>query len=68
LTTGWFSPRAGTTTAMLAALTSNLLGSALIAVAVAMGIDGLAAPALLLGHGGLLLWAWAVLLQQPAGE
>jgi hypothetical protein len=53
---------------VLAALTSNLLGSALIAVALAMGADGLWAPALLLGHGGLLLWAWAVVLQQPAGD
>lgn len=53
---------------MPAALTGNLTGSTLLAVALAMGIDGQWAPALLLGHGGLLLWAWAVLLQHPASD
>lgn len=52
----------------LAALTGYLLGSVLVSVALAMGIDGLWAPALLLGHGGLGLWAWAMLLQQQVGD
>lgn len=62
------APSAGYPVVVLAALTSNLLGSALLAVALAMGFDGLWAPALLLGHGGLLLWAWALVLGQPAGD
>jgi hypothetical protein len=51
-----------------AALTGWLLGAVLLAVALAMGITGLWAPALLLGHGGLLLWAWATWRQHPAPE
>ena len=53
---------------MLAALTGYLLGAALLAVGVSMGVDGLWEPGLLLGHGGLLLWAWAMVLQAPAGD
>lgn len=53
---------------MFAALTGYLLGASLLAVGLAMGIDGLWEPALLLYHGGLGLWAWAMLLQAPAQD
>jgi hypothetical protein len=54
---------------VLAALTGYLLGAVLLAVGLALGIDGFWEPGLLLGHGGLGLWAWAMLLQQhPAGD
>ncbi|MFL5844734.1 MAG: hypothetical protein ACJ762_08585 [Solirubrobacteraceae bacterium] len=53
---------------MLAALTGYLLGAVLLAVGLSMGLTGLWAPALLLGHGGLLLWGWAMVLQAPAED
>ena len=58
----------GTTRYVLAPLTGYLLGAVLLAAGLAMGADGLWPPALLLGHGGLALWGWAMLLQQPAGD
>lgn len=51
---------------MLAALTGYLAGSVLLAVGLSMGLTGLWAPALLLGHGGMMLWAWAWVRQAPA--
>jgi hypothetical protein len=53
---------------VLAALTGYLLGAALLAAGVSMGIDGLWEPGLLLGHGGLLLWGWAMVLQAPTED
>ena len=50
---------------ILAPLLGCLLGSVVISVALALGISGHEAAALLLGHGGLLLWGWAVWVQQP---
>jgi len=51
-----------------AALTGWLLGAVLLAVALSMGITGVWAPALVLGHGGLLLWGWATWRQLLGGE
>lgn len=50
----------------LAPLLGWLLGAVLVAVALAQALTGLWAPALVLGHGGLLLWGWATWLQHPA--
>jgi hypothetical protein len=51
-----------------AALTGWLLGAVVLSVALALGLTGLWAPAALLGHGGLLLWAWATCRQHASLE
>lgn len=53
---------------ILAPLTGYLLGAVLLAVAVAAAAGGESAGALVLGHGGALLWAWAFWLQQPGTD
>lgn len=53
---------------VLAPLLGCLLGSVLLSVAIAMGVTGDEAAALVLGHGGLLLWGWAVWVQQPGHD
>ena len=51
----------------LAALLGWLLGAGLLAVSASMALTEMWEPALLLGHGGLMLWAWA-LVRQTATE
>lgn len=45
-----------------------LLGASLLAASLAMVLEAMWAPAVLLGHGGALLWAWASWLQDPVSR
>ena len=49
----------------LAPLLGCLLGSVLLACGIAIGVTEGVGAGLLLAHGGLLLWGWAVWVQQP---
>lgn len=53
---------------LLAPLLGWVLGAAVLAASLAMALSEMWAPAVLLGHGGALLWGWATWRQDPVSQ